>query len=288
MKNFYLMAIVVALLCLTSCGDNPTLDSLVAGKSVVDNTVDPLNPNDGQDGQDGQDGDDGSDGDSWPAGDGIFYQEIASVELATEDYSAMGALPYKTKKFPIVSPIQLDAPVDEKFPWDKIFKKDDSCGEHGQHKCIKNSQVVFGFEIPPLDWDAAKILDIKIRANVFSHWRNWGTEILCLLNTKSCSGSAIRETPELLQWLIKNREPDFWDGGESILKNSYFMNIIRYGEDRGQKVYYVKDALISLRSLLNLTEDEMRDLLFNERLYFVIADDTMISTPSLHVKYTQR
>jgi hypothetical protein len=285
MRPFIFLLLVLSITLFQACGDNPKLQTdPVVRIDQVDNGDNDNDSNTGGDGNSGGNDDDDNDDDDIALPPSVKSIVLNGRDLNENDETLI--LPYKEKNYPIQAPIELyDNPTSKletvfgTINKNKFFK----CGEEKQFPCIKNNQVVFAIDIPE-SIQSKKIIDIVIKTNLYTHWKNKGTEIICLLNISRCSGSAI--TDNFLSRLFrKNKNDLFWSEDTTIVRNNKFQRILERGKNAGNKIYVTTDARIKLSKILGLNQNLRDEIIDHDILYIVIADDTIITKPKIKIYY---
>lgn len=253
MKNLFILTLLLSFALFHSCGDNPRIET------GAQNSINPVTP--GDDGPHDPDLPDDSDDTTSPNPTIKLYRVEGRALVGGESV----VLPYLEKHFEIVG----SSPVYENKP-------------------VKNAQTVFAFDLPIIDFSTEAIVDVVIRSDLFTHKKNKGTEIICSLDLKICSGLAIKENSKILQLFRKNRNPLFWSASETTQMSNYqFINVLNYAQEHDKKTFRLLDADLELSKILETSYEEMIGLLSHSSIYFTIADDTMVVRPVLFIKVRQ-
>ena len=147
---------------------------------------------------------------------------------------------------------------------------------------VKDSQTAFAIDMTDVpDLKTIKAINhawLKMRVNKLSQDDYLGTEILCSLNFKLCSGETLQQE----KW-GGLRNPRFFDGKERIVNNRfsklYLDKPIR--EVKGEFLYS-KMLTFPLNDIVEGSQVEVKHFFQNPKngkktLYFVVGDDTFLS-----------
>lgn len=203
------------------------------------------------------------------------------ITLEARDYNpetgekVVVELPYRTKKVKYVA-----------------YGKSQSglmCRLFGKDNCVRNRQVLFAFDIPTIG-RIKKIHDIRLQANFVTYGLSFHTELLCLNNIGTCSGNGIRKIPILgLSKYVKKKwwNATYWATGyDDVVRNDFFQKALNASKSINQHTTVTGIKDFSLRTLFDLGDRELLNLLRNEKsLWFTLADDTFVMSPKLLVIY---
>ncbi len=181
-----------------------------------------------------------------------------------------------------IDPLQLGETSDPK-----------DCHPSFPHKCVWNSQVIFGYsteflnnEYPKELWE---ITAIEMTVSFYTHALNKRSELFCLHNTKMCSGQLSKDDKanEEAKLIVKN--PKFWTGKDgNHVANSLFTTVL--GNHRIEKeLWIVKDYTFNLAKLFKLTDLQLHTLFRKESIIsFSVSDDTYVEDPLVKVYLKRR
>ncbi|MBL7665220.1 MAG: hypothetical protein JNM93_08805 [Bacteriovoracaceae bacterium] len=248
-----ILLILVSFITLQSCGDNPQIEK------QVETIITPVDPGD----------------------------EPVDPELPTPDDPIDDVSPEPTIKLYKIDARTINEEDEIVLPYSTKHFKAVAPSAAYENNSLKNVQTVFAFDLPEIDFDKETVLDIVIRTDLYTHKKNKGTEILCSLDLRLCSGLAIKENPKLLQLFRKNRNPDFWTGPTDQMSTYEFINLLAHAQEHDKKTYKILDADIQLSKVLGTSTEDLIGLLVQESIYFTIADDTMVVKPTLYIKVSE-
>jgi len=165
-------------------------------------------------------------------------------------------------------------------------------------KCVRNRQVGIIFDTGDLDLPDQedpsiyniRVRDARIKLGIYSIRRPglWTdlrskTALICILGPRPrCSGKPMR--PRWIHWngrMWKNKTDE-----QRILKNSFFYDYIVREEDPNSNQIEIPQAELSLRNLFGFSEEELKELLYdNKSIHISIADDYYVEEPEIVVDF---
>ncbi|GAB4419184.1 MAG: hypothetical protein OHK0056_29140 [Bacteriovoracaceae bacterium] len=170
--------------------------------------------------------------------------------------------------------------------------KSKQCPKGHEHHCIKDRQVVFQFDLnsAQMPGNNYRIKEAILVGDFYSIGKNFRTELLCLLNTKTCSGRGIIKIPRLgLSFMVKmlwwNKK--FWDRTyDETVVTTHFHDQLEKGFNQDEEIYILEDFSFSLDELFNWHKDNINHLYQNHKVWnFSITDDTFIDRPKLQLRF---
>lgn len=180
----------------------------------------------------------------------------------------------------------------------EVTKDEDDCHPSLPHKCIWNSQVIFGYDTEYLNKDFPKelweITNVEITASFYSLAPNKRGELFCSLDLKICSGEYTRDAVtddnsehKQLKFFIKN--PKFWVGrNKDHIVNDIFTQLLKLNQIEDH-LWIVRDHTFDFGKLFNLKLNDVRTLLRKTRiLSFSVSDDTYVEDPIVKVYLNRR
>jgi hypothetical protein len=202
--------------------------------------------------------------------------EIEASVISNHEISKLN-LVYKK----IVKSNELGEPSESRF-----------CPPGQDHHCIKNRQVAFQFDLTgaKLPDYHYRLKDAEIIADYYSIGKNYRTELLCLLNSRVCSGKGIIRIPKIgFEYLVKMLwwNPSFWARGYSeTVPTTLFMDALDQGWNEDAKMYIRENQVFSMKDLFKWSDVNLRELLDNEKIWnFSVTDDTFIDRAQLRLNY---
>lgn len=260
----YQLALLLALLLSFSCG-NPHITEELPGGSLSGNRPvepEPQDPN-------------------WPPTNPEEPPEKVLIEVdaraMSESEIKEQSLVYKN----MLKSISLGESVK--------YKK---CPDGHEHHCIKDRQVVFQFDLSniALPNNNYRIKDAILVADYYSIGKNFRTELLCLLNTKTCSGRGIIKIPRLgLSFLVKMLwwNKTFWTRSyEETVVTTKFHDDLEKGWIEDENIFILEDHSLSLQTLFNWPNDNLNHLIKTHKKWnFSVTDDTYIDRPKMQLRF---
>ena len=158
------------------------------------------------------------------------------------------------------------------------------------HKCIWNSQVIFGYDTTILNQDYPKelweITSVEITTSLYTLAIDKRDEFFCIHNLKLCSGE-LNKDDDNQKFIVKN--PKFWNGdNDDHMTNNIFTNVLRAHQIEDE-LWIVRDHSFDIAKLYNLSTLNLRTLFRkNNFISFSISDDTYVEDPIIKVYLNRR
>ncbi len=172
-----------------------------------------------------------------------------------------------------------------------------SCHDSFKHKCVKNSQVLFGYDTTALNKDYPpelwEIDSVELEVSLYSIGLQKRSELFCIHNLKLCSGELNKDDDEDdkgkfdIKFIVKN--PKFWTGdNDDHITNNIFTNLLRVNQIEDD-LWIVRDHVFDVAKLYNLSIHGLRRL-FRKTSFisFSISDDTFVEDPIVKIYMTKR